>query len=220
MSTAEQYVATATIRREVSGRETEILSALGIRWTGGSQHITCPYPAHTDKNPSWRWDAVKVRAYCTCAPSHSIFDVTRNMNGVGFEEAQTYSRADAASLLHPAPENKDDDLGWQYLAHRLGLEPNMVPRPLTKVVGIRQLAYFDAPRQKGEKPLHVGDFPAAVFETIDRNDGRHAHRIYLASAGLGKAELGHSADGTRRERARSAGLHRSDEMVSEGCGPR
>jgi hypothetical protein len=145
------------------------------------------------------------------------------MNGVGFEEAkikvaemigrpdlicgrsaQTYSRADAASLLHPAPENKDDDLGWQYLAHRLGLEPNMVPRPLTKVVGIRQLAYFDAPRQKGEKPLHVGDFPAAVFETIDRNDGRHAHRIYLAFAGLGKAELGHSADGTRRDPKKSA----------------
>jgi hypothetical protein len=139
MRAAEPYVATAAIRREVSGRETEILSALGIPWTGGSQHITCPYPTHADKNPSWRWDAVKSRAYCTCTPSDSIFDVIRKVKGVSFEEAkimaaeiigrpdlisernaQPYSRVDAVSLLNPAPKNSDDDLCWRYLAQRLG----------------------------------------------------------------------------------------------------
>jgi hypothetical protein len=58
MTSAKPYVATAAIRRGISGRETEILSALGIPWTGRSQHITCPYPTHADKNPSWRWDAM------------------------------------------------------------------------------------------------------------------------------------------------------------------
>ena len=71
------------------------------------------------------------------------------------------------ALEDPAPENKDNDLCWRYLAHRLDVEPTMVPRPFTKVVGIKQLAYFDAPRHKDDKPFHIGDFPAAVFETVD-----------------------------------------------------
>ena len=223
MTSAEPHVATAAIQCEVSGRETEILSALGIPWIGGSQHITCPYPTHADNHPSWRWDAVKGRAYCTCTPSGSIFDVIRKVKGVGFEQAKImaaeiigrpdliiernarpYSRFDAASLLDPAPENKDNDLCWRYLAHRLDVEPNMVPRPFTKVVGIKQLAYFDAPRHKDDKPLHIGDFPAAVFETVDRNDCRHAHRIYLAAGGFGKAELGLCTNGTPRDPKKSA----------------
>ena len=37
MTRAEPHVAPAAIRCEVSGRETEILSALGIPWIGGSR---------------------------------------------------------------------------------------------------------------------------------------------------------------------------------------
>jgi hypothetical protein len=66
------------------------------------------------------------------------------------------------------------------------------------------LAYFDAAQHKGEKPFHVGDFPAAVFETVDRNDCRHAQRIYLACGGFGKAELGLCADGAPRDPKKSA----------------
>jgi hypothetical protein len=101
---------------------------------------------------------------------------------------QKYQRTDAAALLNPLPENQDDALTWRYLGHRLGIEPERVPRPVTKVVGIKSLAYFDPPQQHGGKPVHVGDFPAAIFETIDRDGKRHAHRIYLAPGGQGKAD--------------------------------
>jgi hypothetical protein len=79
-----------------------------------------------------------------------------------------------------------------------------VPRPATKVVGIKSLPYFDSPHAKGAKPVLVGEFPAAIFETIDCDNGRHAHRIYLAHGGIGKAELGFTATGGRREPKKSA----------------
>ncbi len=37
------YVPTAAIRDAVKGRD-------------GRPHISCPYPAHQDDDPSWRWD--------------------------------------------------------------------------------------------------------------------------------------------------------------------
>jgi len=38
------YILTGAIRDAVSGRETEVLAALGIQWSGTSGHIACPYP--------------------------------------------------------------------------------------------------------------------------------------------------------------------------------
>jgi putative DNA primase/helicase len=111
---------------------------------------------------------------------------------------------DAASLLAPDSDNRNDDLAWQYLSRRLKVEPASVPRPTTKVVGIKSLPYFDQPRGKGSKGVHVGNFPAAIFETVDRDGARHAHRIYLAPGGVGKAELGLAADGTERDPKKSA----------------
>ena len=108
------------------------------------------------------------------------------------------------SLLNQEPQNRDDGLPWLYLASRLGVETTDVPRPSTKVVGIKRLAYFDASLEPDNKPFLVGKFPAAVFETMDRDDRRHAHRIYLSSNGLSKAELGLTPNGTERNPKKSA----------------
>ena len=190
MIAAKRFVPTPAIRQAVQSRETEILSALGISWTGGSRHITCPYPAHPDQHPSWRWDAVNRRAFCTCTRSDSIFDVIRKMKKVGFGEAKIiaaemigrseliserkplFYRLDAGSLLSADSDNHDDDLQWQFLSNRLHIEPTLVPRPTTRVIGIKSLPYFDHPRGKGRKFVHVGNFPAAVFETVDREAAR------------------------------------------------
>jgi hypothetical protein len=44
--------------------------------------------SHADNHPSWRWDAAKRRAVCTCMKSHSIFDVVCKMKEVTFEAAK------------------------------------------------------------------------------------------------------------------------------------
>jgi hypothetical protein len=223
MTAAKPYVPTKGIKNAVAGRETEILRQLGIQWDGRSEHIRCPYRDHDDEHPSWRWDAASGRAHCTCIASASIFDVVCKVEGIDFEaakmrvaeiidrrdlitraNARKYQRTDAAALLNPPPENQDDTLAWNYLAHRLGIEPDQVPRPTTKVVGIRALAYFDAPQRRGGKLARVGEFPAAIFETIDCYGKQHAHRIYLAAGGAGKAELGHTPNGDQREVKKSA----------------
>jgi hypothetical protein len=33
-----------------------LLDALNISWRAGNPHIRCPYPGHSDANPSWHWD--------------------------------------------------------------------------------------------------------------------------------------------------------------------
>jgi hypothetical protein len=230
VSASEHYLPAAAIRDAVRGHETDVLKALGIQWNGKSSHIVCPYPDHPDHEPSWRWDAKRKIAFCSCIGTrpgenkgHSIFGIIGTKEGLNREDAkiraaeiigrpdlivkvkrQKYQRTDAAALLNPLPENQDDALTWRYLGHRLGIEPERVPRPVTKVVGIKSLAYFDPPQQHGGKPVHVGDFPAAIFETIDRDGKRHAHRIYLAPGGQGKADLGVAAGGQRRMAKKSA----------------
>ena len=84
----DTFVPTAAIRHAVEGHEADILTALGINGSGKRKHIRCPYPDHIDKHPSWRWDATKRRAYCTCAPPHSIFDVIAKTKGIDFEAAK------------------------------------------------------------------------------------------------------------------------------------
>ena len=53
------YVATKHIRKALDGHETEILSALNIRWREGGLHITLPLSRPCRRSPSWRWDARK-----------------------------------------------------------------------------------------------------------------------------------------------------------------
>jgi hypothetical protein len=83
----EPFVTTADIRAAVEGRETVILDALGIRWSDGKPHINCPFPEHSDDNPSWRWDAQKARAFCTCG-SNSILYVLMKVERIDFEHAK------------------------------------------------------------------------------------------------------------------------------------
>jgi hypothetical protein len=95
MSGVERYVPTNAIRDAVTGREADILNALGIPWSGGSTHIFCPYPDHPDRDPSWRWDDKRKVAFCTCIGSrpgenkgHSIFGVVAAKEGLNREAAK------------------------------------------------------------------------------------------------------------------------------------
>jgi hypothetical protein len=233
MTDAVCYVKTAEIRAAVEGRETDVLDRLGISWEKGAPHIDCPYPDHGGRD-DWRWDPRKCRAFCTCIGkrhgekrSHSIFDIVALIEDVDYDTAKIrvakiigrsdliktksggrgHQATDATSLLTPSPDNRDDDLVWIYLGYRLNVDPNCVPRPRTRAVGIQALAYFDPPPQKGKnsaKPILVATTPCAVFEQIDRAGCIHAHRIYLAAGGLGKADLGIDTSGKSREAKKSA----------------
>jgi len=219
------YVGTKAIREAVKGRELDVLTAMGIEWHSGRGHIRCPYDDHGGDD-DWRWDDRRKVAFCTCIgrregerKAHSIFAVVAVKQGLEFEEAKlrvaeiigradlvnkNYQRTDPDSLLNTAPENRDDRLVWNYLDHRLGIASESVPRSTTKAVGIKSLAYFEPPKAQRGKPIHIGNFSCAVFEMVDRDDRRHAHRIYVAPGGAGKAVLGVTADGKARSPKKSA----------------
>jgi hypothetical protein len=223
----DRFVRTKEICAAVAGREEEILRALNIPWNGGRSHMRCLYADHDDNDPSWRWDERRARAYCTCIErADSIFDVVMKMKRLNFDAAKIFvagalgrdgliktkgessgasrQKTDAESLLDPPADNRDDELPLRYLAGRLGIEPDQVPRPSTKIVGISSLAYFDPPSEKGGKPELVAHCPCAVFETMRADGRRHAHRIYLNAQGTGKAEFGTTADGRVHDAKKSA----------------
>jgi putative DNA primase/helicase len=87
MSDGSNCVRTEEIKAAVAGREGEILDALGISWRQGHPHIRCPFPGHSDSNPSWRWDAAKARALCTCG-SADIFRVVSQIEATDFAAAK------------------------------------------------------------------------------------------------------------------------------------
>ena len=78
--------------------------------------------------------------------------------------------------------------------------------PSTPVVGWRALPYYDPPPEEGGKPTLVGHHPCIVFGTIAQGGRKHAHRIYVADGGAGKAELGVDPDGHPRDPKKSAKL--------------
>jgi hypothetical protein len=223
-----RYVATKAICKGVRSRETEVLDALGILWRQGRPHIQCPYRSHTDNNPSWRFDPRTGRAFCTCITdrkSDGIFDVVMKMKAADFDAAKIIiaellhrddliktkgdgpgQRTDPQSLLNPPADNRDDGIPCRYLAGRLGIAPDQIPMPRTRMVGISSLAYFDAPLKNGKnnKPVLVGHWPCAVFETIAADGRGHAHRIYVNQNIDSKAELGQDARGRQRDPKKSA----------------
>lgn len=217
-----RFVATAAIRQAVGGRETLVLDALGIDWRAGRPHIRCPYPDHGGTG-DWRWDAKAAKARCTCTKGDSIFDVLMRVEGIDFDAAkilaaemigrtdlirsgdrQCYQATDAASLLSAPGGRRDDSLPISYLAYRLGVAADAVPIPSTPMVGLTGLGYFDPPPPGSKaKPKLVGEFPCAVFGTMAADGRMHAHRIYLAPGGAGKADLG-VGDGRPRDPKKSA----------------
>jgi len=227
-----RYISTTAIKQAVKGHELAVLAALDIDWGPGCGHVRCPYPDHGG-DADWRWDEGKCCAFCTCIgkragekKSHSIFDVVALKEGIDFEAAkirvaqiigrsdliktkgdgERHQATDPESLLNPPPDNRKDDLAWIYLLYRLGVDPDRLPRPRTRVTGIKALGYFDSPPQgkKTDKPILVAMTPCAVFEQVDRNGKIHAHRIYLAEGGFGKADLGINANGKERNPKKSA----------------
>jgi hypothetical protein len=220
----ERYVPTRAIQAAVKGRQTEVLEALRIQWQDGAPHIHCPYPEHDDENPSWRWDERNRRAYCTCIGRHSILDVVMHVEGLVFGAAKLrvaeildlddlvrtrddrHQGMDAGSLLRPTTDQRDLVLPRRYLAYRLGVSANEVLMPSTPVVGWRELPYYDAPPKKGGKPQLVGCQPCIVFGTIAQDGRKHAHRIYVARGGAGKAELGVGPNGHPRDPKKAAKL--------------
>ena len=89
---------------------------------------------------------------------------------------------DAASLLRPPADQRDDQLAPAYLAHRLGVAPDEVLMPSTSVVGWRELPYYDPPAKKGGKPKLVGRHPCIVFDTV-APDGRRTPIASMSAPG-------------------------------------
>ena len=82
-----RFVPTDAAKAAVRGHEAEIVRAIGIPWNGTTNHITCPDPAHTDRDPSWRL-MPDGHAVCTCRQPHSVFDVIGYVEGLDFEAAK------------------------------------------------------------------------------------------------------------------------------------
>jgi hypothetical protein len=231
----ERRVATRAIQAAVKGRETEVLEALGIAWADGAPHISCPYSDHADDNPSWRWHERRAKAYCTCIERpHSIFDVVMRIEDLEFEAAklrvaeilgrqdlikvrdgERHQAMDAASLLRPPADQREDSLVCSYLGHRLDVPPNQVPVPSTPVAGWRNLPYYDPPAKRGGQPKLVGHYPCVVFGTRSPDGRRHGHRIYVEPDGAGKAELGRQTNGRPRDAKKSATL--KEGQGAAGC---
>jgi phage/plasmid primase-like uncharacterized protein len=233
--TSDRYVPTKEIQEAIKGREREVLEALRIPWDGVSGHIRCPYPDHADANPSWRWDDRKQKAHCTCAErSQSIFDVVMRCENIDFDAAklrvaeilrrqdlvkvrdgERRQRMDAASLLQPPADQRDEGSVRSYLAYRLDVAPDQVPTPSTPVMGWRSLAYYDPPAKGSREPKLVGQYSCVVFGTRSPDGRRHAHRIYVGPNGAGKAALGRRTNGSPRDPKKSATLRAG--QSADGC---
>ncbi|MCW6512127.1 DUF927 domain-containing protein [Lichenifustis flavocetrariae] len=221
------YVRADEIKSAVMHRETEILSTAGVKWNAKRTHITCPYPDHGG-TADWRWDDEKKLAFCTCnkpGTADNIFDVVMKCEGLADFEAtkirvaELLGRADlikkkggngkvrqrqgVEDLLYPPADQRDDGLARSYLAFRLGVDAADVLMPATPTTGFKALGYFDPPAGDG-KPVRVGDYPCVIFGQVGSDGRRHAHRIYVAPGGAGKADLGKTAAGYDRNPKKSA----------------
>lgn len=226
-----RYVKTGDIKEAIRGRETEIVDSLGIAWRNGGPHIRCPYPNHEDKNPSWRWDDKACRAVCSCTQQgDGAIDVLAKMEGIDFDDAkvrvaevlgrddliktkrqpvlgeQRYPSTTAKSLINPPADKRQDDLARVYLASRLGIPADQMIMPVTEWAGWREFPYFDtkASKKGDSPPLFVGNFACAVFGSRSVDGRQHAHRIYVAPGGEGKAELGKQTNGNPRSVKKAA----------------
>src|SRR5215472_14341281 len=197
------------LHKAMSGHEVEILAGVGIEWASGSkQHIECPYPDHDDENPSWRWDEKEARAFCTCSKGVKIIGVVMKKEGLDYPSAKlriaeilrrddliaTTGKHDVRWHLNPPAGTRDDQLPKAYLAYRLGVAPEAVLMPTTRMAGWRALSYYEGGRKN-----RIGDYPCVVFEIVNPAGHSHGTRVYVADHGRGKAELPPRKNGARRD---------------------
>ena len=219
--------------KRARNRWREILPQLGIdtRFLK-NEHGPCPLCGGTDR---YRFDDLNGTGsyYCNqCGSGRSGIILLSKLHNWSYAEAcaavdktlgddrsagrKTYQRHDATSLLDAPAEARDHTLPIAYLAHRLGVLPAAVPLSVTRMVGHKALGYFDPPPQRSKaKPTLVGEWPCAVFETVAADGRTHAHRIYLAPGGAGKAELPVMPDGKPRDAKKSATKAKGDNIA--GC---
>jgi hypothetical protein len=194
----------AAVKKELQGREIELLNHLGIDWAPKKRtHINCPFPDHDDKNPSWRWDDAGSRFFCTCAPQGGdVFDVCARLNGWGLAEALAYvedvflRRAPIFSCKEKVPEAPGKqtqtaaaglwekagpvaDQGERYLAEARGIELPGWPPPLRFSPS---LCHRDKDGAFSHRP--------AIVAAMSKGPGGPVlaiGRIWLAEDGYGKA---------------------------------
>jgi len=187
MTTNKPYVATATIREAVKGRAIEILSALGIQWSGNSKHIRCPYPDHADAHPSWRWDAAKNRAYCTCTASASIFDVVCRMRGINFDEAKIAiaEMIGEPDLIRQTSKRKKEREGVQSPANNTAIPQHSGGCTLAAYAEAKHLR-VDCLRSFGITETYYLSQPAVRIPYYSANGGEAAVRFRVALDGKDK----------------------------------
>jgi hypothetical protein len=221
----KRYVIDDDLRQAVSGHETEVLNALGIAWNSRHQHITCPYPDHPDKHPSWRWHKGLAKAFCTCSQGDGIVRVTMKVEGLDFLQAKvriaealhrddlirTTGERDPLWFLHPGSATRDNTLPRAYLAYRLGVPAAEVLMPATPTAGWSSFGYYD-----GDLDRKIGEYPAAIFGLVNPEGRVHAHRIYLAPRGEGKAQLPPYEDGKPRDPKKAMSLPEG-ERIDRRC---
>ena len=217
MSAPTAYVRTSDIIDAVKGREDRVLDALGIAWKPNGRPISAAPIPTTAGTTTGAGMATRGRAFCTCSKPHSIFDVLMKFEGVDFETAkirvaETIGRAGPdpqAGQRQALPGTDPDSLSTpRRTTATTGLSPPISrtglasTRPLSpcrrrRVAGLKALTYFDPP-QGGREADPRRRVPCAVFGTVAADGKRHAHRIYVAPGGAGKADLPRAG----RQRAR------------------
>ena len=181
MTMGERYVSTADIRSALAGRETELLDALNIPWRGGKPHIPCPYRAHADDHPSWRWDERKRKAFCTCG-ARDVLGVLMGVEGTDVDAAKIR----AAELL------KRPDLIRERKPRGRGghANPPEQKRKRATPAGCALIAYAAAKGLPADFLLSVGireinylSAPALRIPYFGAEDGEPAIRFRLALEG-------------------------------------
>jgi hypothetical protein len=108
-------------------------------------------------------------------------------------ESLKFQGSSIDSLLNTPSWNRDDNIVWSHMGQRLGMDPDIVPRPATRVVGIRNLVYRDPPppgAERKKRPV-ARITPGMAWETCAADGRRGGVRMYLG-------ELGEDPDGKAR----------------------
>jgi hypothetical protein len=190
MSDADRYVTTPDIRVAIRGHETGILDGLGIDWqqSKASPHTNCPYLDHADTRPSWRWDARKRRAFCTCG-ARDVLGVLMGVEGIEFGPAKIR----AAELLKRPDLIKERHArklkgGRQHIPpeqHRNGATlagcslvdyavAKRLPIDFLRSLGLSEITYQGAPAVK--IPYFAADGTEAVVRFRIALDGKDRFR--------------------------------------------